>query len=167
MKSFPMKILLLSLCAGWLLAPVPCRAQSAAADPAPLLLVYLVNYGENTPPRIALGLEKPALRIGAFEKCVRISTLNPKLGSLAAQLKPDDAKTLVAAMKSMAAAGATTLPRLFLWFATPDNKILGWVDSLNNEANILKAGVIEFDPDEQETICRFLTEKGQVEKVAP
>ena len=112
--------------------------------------------------------KKPALKIGAFEKCVRISTRNPKLGSLAAQLKPDDAKALVAAMKAMAAADATTLPRLFLWFATPDNKVLGfWIDSLNNEANILKAGVVEFDPDEQETICRFLTEKGQVEKVVP
>ena len=58
MKSFSMKILLLSLCAGWLLAAVPGWAQQPADTPLPLLYVYLVNYGENIPPRIALGLEK-------------------------------------------------------------------------------------------------------------
>ena len=156
MRFFPMKRLLFILCARWLLATVPCPAQEAAADSTPLLLVYVARFGETIWPRIALGLEKPVLRVAAFEKCVRMSTLNPNFSGLAAQLRPEDARTLAAAMKAMAAPGATTVPRLTLWFATPDNKVLDHIDTLNGESNILDAGIIEIDPPEQETLLRFL-----------
>lgn len=155
-----MKTLLLSLCAGMLAATAPCQAQQPAAnEPAPLLLVYVVKQGDNALPRIALGLEKPSLKISAFEKCVSVSTRNPKLNGLAVQLKTDDAKALVAAMKTLGAPDARELPNVVLWFTTPDNKALDYLSTAttNDIETNLKAGIIEFDADSEGTITRYLS----------
>ena len=153
-----MKNFLIALCA-CLMAAVDCHAQQPVETPAPLLFVYVVKYGENALPRIALGLEKPALKIDGFEKCVTLSRVNPKLGGLAAQLKPDDAKTLVAAMKALAAPDAKEIPAAILWFTTPDNKALGLINTANppsNETNIVKSGVLYLDSDDAGFVIGYL-----------
>lgn len=144
----------------WLFAADPCPAQAPAGDPAPLMLVYVARNDENAPPRIALGLEMPALKIVAFEKCVRIFA-DPKFDYLAAQLKPNDAKALIAAIKALGAPDARELPRVTLYFTTPDNRLLDGFDTSTNyaEANLLKAGVIEFVPNGQSDVIRYLMEK--------
>ena len=149
----------LILCAVWLTAvAIPCRAQSPAdgAHP-PLVLVYVELYGGNPAPRIALGLEKPALKIEAFESYASISTANTNLAGLALKLKPDDAKALVAAMKALAAPGATTLPHVVLWYAQPDNSVLDFADTLNSESNIVDSGVLDLDSNQHTTIEYLLT----------
>ena len=156
-----MRSFLLALCACLVVAPF-CRAQSPVDNPPPLLLVYAVKYGDNALPRIALGLEKPALKIQGFEKCVTLSKANPKLSGLAVQLKPDDAKTLVAAMKALAAPDAKELPAVILWFATPDNHALGLIQTGNppsNETNLVRAGVLSFDSDDAGAVIGYLIEK--------
>ena len=124
--------------------------------------MYAVRYGENVLPRIALGLEKPTLKIQGFEKCVTLSDSNPKLNGIAAQLKPDDAKALVSALKALAAPDAKDLPATILWFTTPDNKALGYVNTGNppsNETNIVKAGVLCFDSEDGGAIIGYLMKK--------
>ena len=153
-----MKNLLLALC-GCLLATAVCEAQQPAETPAPLLFVYAVRYEDNALPRIALGLEKPALKIQAFEKCVTLPRLNP---GLAVQLKPEDAKTLIAAIKTLGAPDAKELPGVFLWFTTPDNQALGAIVTSNppsNEINLVKAGVLSFGSQGEGPIVSYLLEK--------
>ena len=156
-----MKIFCLILWAGLALTTLPCRAQQPANEPVPLILVYLAKLNDNALPRIALGLEKPALKISAFAKCVRISTANPKLMGLAAQLQPEDAKTLVAAIKAMGAPDARELPDVVIWFTTPDNKVLDYVNTgiTAAESNLTKTGVLMFDPDSELTVVQYLNEK--------
>ena len=124
-----MKTLWLSLCAGLLCAALPCHAQQPGGDDTPLLLVYVAKINENALPRIVLGLEKPALKISALEKCTWLSLTNPKLNGLAVQLKADDLKTLVAAIKAFGASDAHDLPDVVIWFTTPDNKALDYVNT--------------------------------------
>ena len=142
------------------MAAFPCRAQQPATDSAPLMHVYVATNDENALPRIALGLEKPALKIRAFEKCVRIYT-DPQYKYLAVQLKPEDAQALIAAIKALGAPDALSLPRVRLFFTTVDDKLLDSLDtSANNaEGNLLKAGVVEFDPSAQRAIVDYLIEK--------
>lgn len=159
-----MKTWLLALCVVWLCAANSCPAQEPGVDAAPLMFVYVAKYSENLSPRIALGLEKPALKIVTFEKCVQVfadAKVDPKLADIAVQLKPDDAKTLIAAIKALGAPDARELPDALLLFTTPDNKIMDGFDMGKNnaEGNILKGGVIEFDPDAQSSVVRYLTEK--------
>ena len=137
----------------------PGQAESVG-DP-PILFVYVARYNDNIAPRIALGLEKPILKISAFEKCVRLSQANPNLNAIAAQLTGADAETLVAAIKSLAAPDARTLPDVILWFATPDNQLLDSLGTANTnaEANIVQAGVLDFYPGEHLTIVQYLSEK--------
>ena len=144
----------------WLFAVNFCSAQQPASDPVPLLLVYATKYGDNVTPRIALGLEKPALRVRAFEKCARISAVASKNASIAVQLKPDDAKTLVAAMEALEGSDPQESTRVELWFTTPDNKILGAIIMAlaDVNGNNLKAGVIEFDSGGQQLVVEHLTE---------
>ena len=156
-----MKTWLLALCAGSSLAAFPCRAQQPANDSASLMLrVYVAGNDENAPPRIALGLEKPALKIGAFEKCVRIYA-NLQYKYIAVQLKPEDAKALIAAIKALGAPDAPELPRVRLFFTTVDDKILDSLDTgaNNAEGNLLNAGVVEFDPSAQRAVVDYLMEK--------
>ena len=156
-----MKTPWLSLCAGLLFAAMPCPAQQTpSSEPAPILLVYVAKFGENALPRIALGLEKPALKISAFEKCTWLSTANPKLSGLAAQLKSDDLKTLIAAMKALGAPDARELPDVVIWFTTPDNKALDYVNTgtSNAEANLVKNGVLMFDSESEVATVRYLNE---------
>ena len=157
-----MRTVWLSLCAGLVFAAMPCRAQQPADEPAaPLLLVYVAKSDDNVLPRIALGIEKPALKITAFEKCVRISTTNPQFPGIAAQLKAEDTKTLVAAIKALGAPDARELPTVVIWFATPDAKGLNYLSTGGNggtEANLIK-GVLLFDPRYEEPVARYLNEK--------
>ena len=144
-----------------LFATLPCLAQQPVNEPnAPLLLVYVVKHGENALPRIALGLEKPALKIAAFEKCVRLSTANPKLVGIAVQLTAEDTKTLTAAMKATGAPDARELPNVVIWFTTPDNKALDYLDTSTSpiEANLTR-GILMFDADSEEPVVRYLNEK--------
>lgn len=156
-----MKTASLSLCAGMMLAAIPCRAQQPAAEvPAPLLLMYVVKYGESALPRVALGLEKPTLRIAAFAKCVRVSTANPDLMGLAAQLNAEDSITLVDAIKALGAPDARELPNVIIWFATPDNKALDYISTgvvSGIEDNLIK-GIFMFDTDKKPTLT-YLNEK--------
>ena len=157
-----MKTWWLSLCVGWLLAAAaPCRAQTPAGEAAPLMLVYLAKVDDNALPRIALGLEKPVLKIAAFAKCVRISTANENLGQIAAQLTPEDTRTLVAAIKALGAPDAHELPNVVIWFASPDNKVLDSVSTSgsNIEPNLVKDGVFMFGPQNELPVVRYLTEK--------
>ena len=141
---------------------MPCGAQQSADEPAaPLMLIYVAKPGENVLPRIALGLEKPTLKIVTLEKCVRISTANPKLAGLAVQLKAEDTKTLVAAMKALGAPDARELPNVIVWFTSPDNKALDYFDTGVGggiEANLIK-GILMFDVDSEEPVVRYLNEK--------
>ena len=159
-----MKKLWCLLYVGTLLAGAPCRGQSPpAADAVPLMFVYVETINDNALPRIVLGLEKPALKIGAFEKCAVISTAYLQRNGLAVQLKPDDVKTLSAAINATAASRVSHPPAVRLWFATPENKVLGFIDTEADHAagNILETGVLEFESGAQDqgAIATFLTEK--------
>ena len=136
--------------------PPTAPGQTPPLGDPPFLLVYLARYGENAAPRIALGLEKPTLKIGAFESSARLAD-----GGIAVQLTPEDARTLVAAMKAMAALDATSLPNVLLWFTTPDNRLLDCVATANEneEENIVKAGVIDFGFSRQPVLVAYLAER--------
>ncbi len=156
-----MRTLWLSVCAGLVLAAMPCQAQQASGEAAPFLYVYVTKFGENALPRITLGLEKPALKISAFEKCIRTSDENPKLMGLAAQLKADDLKTLIAAIKALGTSDARELPDVVLWFTTPDNKALDFMNPgmSSGEANLVNCGVLMFDSDSEKVTVRYLNQK--------
>ena len=160
-----MKIFLFSLCVGTLLAATaPCRAQqSPVADKtAPLLYVYVAKDA-GVLPRIALGLEKPALKISAFADCVLLTSKETaKLAGLAVQLNPGDTKALVAAVREVApTAEERNAPAALLFFATSDNKALSFL-SLNNTAvgpNLIEKGVIGFYVEDQPDAVAYLVEK--------
>ena len=77
------------------------------------------------------------------------------------QLKPDDAKALIAAIKALGAPDARELPNASLFCTTPDNKILNGFGMSADSAveNLLKGGIVEFDPEAQSAIVGYLTEK--------
>ena len=160
-----MKTYLFSLCVGMLLAAAaPCRAQqsSAADKTAPLLYVYVAKDA-GVLPRIALGLEKPALKISAFANCVLLTSKETaKLAGVAALLDPGDAKTLVAAITKVAPTSEErNAPAALLFFATSDNKVLS-VLSLNSSAvgpNLIEKGVIGFYLEDQPDAVSYLVEK--------
>ena len=160
-----MKAFLFSLCVGTLLTTTaPCRAQqSPVADKtAPLLYVYVAKDG-GVLPRIALGLEKPALKISAFANCALIASKETaKLAGLAVQLNPGDTKALIAAVREVApVAEERNAPVALLFFTTPDNKALS-VLSLNSIAvgpNLIEKGVIGFYPEDQPDAVSYLVEK--------
>lgn len=161
-----MKTLWLSLCAGLAFAAAaPCRAQqpapTGAESPAvPLMLVYVARPDDDMLPRIALGVEAPAVKIMAFEKCVQVSA-NPQLPGIAAQLQAEDAKALVAAVKALGAPDARELPDVVLWFTTPDNKELNSISTgatNGAEANLIK-GIFFFDPRYEQLVVPYLEEK--------
>ncbi len=153
-----MKILLHALCGVLVLATAPCHAQTPADGPAPLMFVYVSKYGENALPRIVLGLEKPALQVVSLEKCATVSRINLKLGGLAVQLKPDDAKALIAAIKALGAPDASVPPEVVLWFTTPDNKALDslYTGTTNAGENLRKSGVLYLDAEVQGVLIGFL-----------
>ena len=140
---------------------IPCKAQSpSVGDPAPFLFVYVVEYGDDVLPLIALGIEKPALKITRFEKCVKMSVPGTTQPRLAVQLTSDDAKTLIDILgKSEAAShsGAT------LWFTTPDNQPLGYSHTPSGivTPNIRKAGVLDLGGDQEVALVEYLTQKLQ------
>ena len=141
----------------------PTAVSTVAAIPepaAPLMFVYITKPDDNVLPRIALGVEKPALKITALEKCVRVTVANPKLAGIAAQLKADDTRTLVAAIKALGAPDARELPNVVIWFTASDNKALDYINTSgsNIEANLVK-GVLMFDFDGEEPMVRYLNEK--------
>ena len=160
-----MKTFLFSLCVGTLLAAAaPCRAQpSPVTDKAaPLLCVYVAKDA-GILPRIALGLEKPALKISAFANCALIiSKETSKLAGLAVQLNPGDTKALVAAVREVApVAEERNAPAALLFFTTPDNRALSFL-SLNNTAvgpNLIEKGVIGFYVEDQPDAVGYLVEK--------
>ena len=160
-----MKTFLFSLCVGTLLAATaPCRAQqSPAADKtAPLLYVYVAKDA-GILPRIALDLEKPALKISAFANCALLTSKETaKLAGVAALLDPGDTKTLVAAITKVAPTSEErNAPVALLFFTTPDNKALG-VLSLNSTAvgpNLIERGVIGFYVEDQPDTVGYLVEK--------
>ncbi len=160
-----MRSFLLALCALGLLALVPvCPAQTtpAADKGTPFLYVYAAKDA-GALPRIALGMERPALKISALASCALIAPAeNAKLAGVAVQLNPADAKVLTTTIKEVAASTeASDSPNVVLFFATPDNKALGFL-SLENQAaehNLFKSGVIGFYPEEQPDAVRYLTEK--------
>ena len=160
-----MKTFLFSLCVGTLLAmAAPCRAQQppVADKTAPLLYVYVAKDA-GVLPRIALGLEKPALKISAFANCALLTSKETaKLAGLAVQLNPGDTKALVAAVREVApVAEERNAPAALLFFATPDNKALS-VLSLNSTAvgpNLIEKGVIGFYVEDQPDAVGYLVEK--------
>ena len=160
-----MKTFLFSLCVGTLLAAAaPCGAQQppVADKTAPFLYVYVAKDA-GALPRIVLGLEKPALKISAFANCALVTAKETaKLAGVAAQLSPDDTKTLVAAITRVAPTSEErNAPAALLFFATPDNKALS-VLSLNNTAagpNVIEKGVIGFYLEDQPDAVSYLVEK--------
>ena len=141
--------------------PQASPGQTVPLGNPPFLLVYVVRSGDNAGPRIALGLEKPVLKINAFEKCVRVSHANPAFRGVAVELMPAAAKALVAAMKSLAPPGANVLPEMVLWFTTPDDQLLDCIvtGSSKPEANLFEAGVLDFEPADQGIMIEYLSEK--------
>ena len=77
-------------------------------------------------------------------------------------MKPADGKVLVAALRALAAPDAQTLPATILWFTTPDNKALGYVNTGNppsNETNLVQDGVLYFDSDDAGPVVDYLVQK--------
>ena len=160
-----MKSFLFSLCVGLLLASAsPCLAQqpSSAVKAVPFLYVYVAKDG-GALPRIALGLEKPVLKIGGFANCTLITyDKNASFTGLAVQLSPGDAEALIAAIKEVApVTDGDPSSDAVLYFTTPDNKVLSY-HSLANSAdwpNLVKVGVIGFYHEDQADTFSYLTEK--------
>ena len=71
--------------------PQASPGQAVSLGDPPFLLVYVARYGENVAPRIALGLEKPVLKIAAVEWDVKRMTTSILLAAHDAKLKSREA----------------------------------------------------------------------------
>ena len=156
---FIMKTPWLVLCAALFLTAIPCRAQGTdEGKTAPLLLIFAAAEEDNILPRITLGAEKPVLTIDAFEKCVRMPSFNGQQGGIAARLKPDDTKALAAAIRTLGGADPTNAHVVNVWFASPDDKVLGYLNTRYGGTNLL-SGVLSFYDGDAREIVAYLTEK--------
>ena len=151
-----MKTLLLALCF-CLLAFFRSNAQQPG--PKPILLVYVQKSDQPAvAPRIALGLVQPTLIVSSFEKSAALTNLKEpsKWDGIAVQLRPDDAKLFLKGLNAALFDAANDANAGTVWFATPDNKVLGCLERNLVQTVIGDNGILLFFANDNAPLIHYL-----------